>query len=830
MKNKRAMQNRLPPLLLTLRYFVVFLFIPFAHAWAQEGGNDSSSGSSSSSSSSSGQVYGSSGPGGGFNDGSFSTGESSGVPLSNSVMGTYDDRMPRYTSNIWTRNKFTFDNAFQEEDMQYRDADLQSTTSVYGSQPRSPMAHKTTPLFSPLELSEWYHISIQNPSTPEAPGMEQRLSETRSRAGSYSPYIGPLYRGTYNLFRYNSRLNQPTQGDNASTSCKRMVESMSGGRDPYNPEWQRLEMDNCTNQFILQQNARYSNMAHEEQSAIPTLNASSCQPFRMVPPSDGDQEYAADWYYSIAWQKLLSNSSFLARKGKAPKEPNYGSSQGPDSHNIRISDPIPTPTGNFGRTELKDIAATHLQLERIIDPSHPFSPRWDFEDNERSKYSSRTAPYGGNPTNAVRCSNVSPVDIMKWRETRFDLHIMSRINFNIACFINKKKCWTPFRCTASEPCCATRFDGRDKVPTPWCNAGTPNPTLTANQLCQFLAKPVVPVNALKMRDSTDSEIFPRGVPAGYKFSAYFGRNRPYMRCWDTGQECGLPEGTSFEEAMDTDKGSKYAIMGAGREGQSCLLGGSKGRLNVPDPSPITDWMELKLYQVNATRRGLFCLPRNEIVNKYGDTEQLVLNRSGASVQLRVPNPEGGEMNRYTTVPWPKAWRGYVLDPEESRRFPNFGSSGSVSMQTGLDEAKTGDILVFDDSVMRDKGSPREEGDTGRDDAWRMPYVAYVTSNDNDRSREGSGGESGGEDSGSSRSVRVVAFNHGKFPDACGNTQEMFMGESFNLYKGSLPEWVKERLGRVGTHTESCSDPSLSNCVEPRWDDVKRYDIQQDVRN
>ncbi|MBY0354751.1 MAG: hypothetical protein K2Q12_03370 [Rickettsiales bacterium] len=796
--------------------------------------------------SSSGAVYGSSGDGGGFSDGSFRLEGSGAIPALEGVLDGFDDRSPGYLMNTYMRNDFRFQNATQAEDEQYRDAELRTTSSVYGSQSRQPIRHKTTPLMSALDLNEWYHISIQNPSSPEvidpirpsALVMEQRLIETRTRAGEYSPYIGPLYRGTYNLFRYNSRLNQPTQGDALATSCKRMVESENVSNRAESPEWQRLEMDNCTNQFILQQNARYSNMAHEEQSAMPSTGPQSCQPFRMIPPSDEDQEYAADWYYSVAWKKLLTDASFLARDGKAPKEPNYGNSQGPDNHHIRITESIPAPTGNFGRTELKDLATPKLQLERIADPSHPFSPRWDFEKEDRS-YSPSTAAYGGNPTNAVRCMPNQPVDIMKWRETKFDRHITARIAFNIACFINKKKCWTPFRCTASEPCCATKLDGRDKVPTPWCNAGTPDPSMTANKLCQFLAKPVIPVNALKMRDSADTAIYPNGVPAGYKFESYFGKHRPYMRCWDTGQECGLPEGTSFDDAMSRDDGSRWAIMGAGREGQSCLIGGSKGRLGVPNVSPITDWMELKLYQVNAMRRGLFCLPRNDIINKPGDTEQLVLNSGGAAPQMRVPNPADGATDRYQTVPWPKAWRGYVMEPEQQYRFPNFGASGgSVSMQTGLDDAMPGDILVFDKDVMM-SGARRGNG-VGNDNVWRLPYVAYVTETDNATRRnggDGSGGGGGGGGGGTPSDgvtggpefVRVEAHNHGKFPDACGNTTDMFMGESFTMYKDSLPDWIEQRLSAVGNHTNKCVDPALNDCIEPRWSQVKRYKIQEDIR-
>jgi len=844
----KAMQIRLPfrGILHCLLLVAAFMHpLPLA---AQDGDGGGGGGVDTTPTGSQRPAYGTSGPGGAFDDGSFNAnipgigGVGSGV-----LDGRMDPRASLFDSNVRQSRRFLYSGGFREEDRRYRDDDLQGTNDVYGSQANRPIPHKSTPLISPLKLSEWYYISMQNPSSPEMDAPEDKLLEIRNQAGPDSPYIGPLYRGTYNLFRYNSRLNQPTQGDDRTTTCKRMVESMSAGRDARNPEWQRLEMDNCTNQYILQQNARYSNMIHEQQSEVPGLSPETCQPLTTVPLRPNEEEYAADWYYVVAWEKLLSNSDFLARDGKAKLEPNYGNGPTPHPHKIRITNPIPRPN-TFGWTFLRDLASApasgqNMGYERIMDPSHPFSPRWDFEDNDRDKYSRYTLLYRyGDGMNTVRCSggaggnNTIKVDLMKWREQRFDRHVMSRLAFNIMTYplrCGPVRCWRLWRCDRVGFCCSTEWDRADVVRTSWCNfraGGDSN--LTMRQLCEATAKPVVPVNVLKMRKA-DSTNFPKGVPAGYRYKDYFGKNRPYMRCWDTGQECGLEDGTSFEEAMQSDEGSEYAIMGAGREGrdgksESCLMGGSEGRLNVPTVSPITDWMELKLYQVNAMRRGLFCLPRNEIVNKYGDSEQLVLNMSGAAVQMRVPNPEDGQMNRYTTVPWPKAWRGYVQDVEPSRRFPFFGG-GSPSLSTGLDEARPGEVLVFDEEVVM-SGSPRNEGATTDDRTWRLPFVAYVTAANNEYSRTSGGdGSAGGGSSDTQDFVRVVAHNHGKFPDACGNTQDMYMGESFTMYKDELPNYIKQRLDRVGHHTTSCADPAMNDCVESQWSRVKRYNIQEDVR-
>jgi hypothetical protein len=827
-----AMQNSFSPRGVLLRIVLVAALAHPLPLYAQDSGGD---GGGDTRTGSQGPAYGSSGAGGEFDDGSLNANVPAPDVTTGGVLnGDVDPRTSLFDSNVRNSRSFLFLGGWNQEDMSYRNDSLITTQRVYGSQPSEAMPHKTTKLFSPLNLNEWYLISMQNPSEPE--NGEEKLTEIRNQAGTYSPYIGPLYRGTYNLFKYNSRLNQPTQAGDRETTCKLMVESQSLGRDAYNPEWQRLEMDNCTNQYILQQSSRYTNMLHEEQSAIPGYSADKCQPLEMVPTLPNEEEYAADWYYVIAWEKLLSNSAYLARAGKAKLEPNYGSNLTDQNHKIRITDPIARPNG-FGWTFLRDLASAplsgqNMKFERILDPSHPFSPRWDFEDNERDKYSRYTLLYAyGDGRNTVRCSggplgaSTIKVDIMKWRERRFHRHVTARLAFNIITYplrCGKIRCWRLWGCTSRGYCCSTEWDRRDVVPTSWCNLGTGNSGLTMGQLCESLAKPVVPVNALKMRDAEDESNFPEGVPPGYRFDSYFKNHRPYMRCWDTGQECGLPQGTPYPAAMFMENGSTYAIMGAGREGQSCLIGGSEGRLDVPSPSPITDWMELKLYQVNSMRRGLFCLPRNELTNKYGDTEQVVLNMSGAAVQIRVPNPEDGEMNRYKTIPWPKAWRGYVMDIDPERRFPNFGGSGAGIEAPGLDNAKPGDILIFDEEVVMAGG---KRGDSKGDDAvWRLPYVAYVTDANTNATREGGAAANESPDM-----VRVVAHNHGKFPDACGNTQDMYMGESFTMYKDALPGFVTERLSKVGEHTDKCVDPSLNDCIEPLWSTVKRYNIHADLR-
>jgi hypothetical protein len=686
----------------------------------------------------------------------------------------------------------------------------------------------------------------------------------------YVPYIGPVYRGEKDEYTYQNRMNQPDETTD-STCLPEHVAPVTGPRDPYSPEWQRLEMDSCSNQYILGQNALYSNTAFMEQSPQPDFADSYCQPLRVVPMAEEEQEYLASWYYMVAWAKLLYDENYLYRGGLAAAEPFYG----PGGHNIDVTGTeMPVPTENFGTTTLNDLAMPHLQFERIMDPSHPFSPRWDFFYNERDAYSPITAPYvggGADIVDGVRCAGLREdprikTDIMTWRRERFHFYIMQRIGFNIACW-NSRLCrnfiWIPRECTPNEGCCATDYRRDDRVPTLWCG-GEP-----IDDICETVTRAVTPVNVLKMRSAVP-EYFeyaqPRPVPAGlsppydfdpadavsrvpegYSFYEYFGNHRPYMRCWDTGQECGWEPSWSVMEGLLHDIGASFAIVGAGRENgatgpdQRCLMGGSLGRADQPYPAPITSWAELKLYQARAIRQGVFCIPRHEIIFKEGTSEDFVLHETGGSYQRRVPDTTGSDaLPRYKTFSWPYGWRGYVNHPinhpgypYDEYGFPFFDvdrNSSGPFIAVGLDDAKPGEILIYDPFTVM-AGPPRAEGEYDNPEVWRLPYVGYVSETDNFLIRETIR-------KASVRAildpeleyVKVFANNHGKHPDVCGNTDDLYMGQEFTMYKGRLPSWAAGRLDALGRHTQLCVDPSLSSCIEPLWDDIRRYDIRWDQRN
>ena len=430
-------------------------------------------------------------------------------------------------------------------------------------------------------------------------------------------------------------------------------------------------------------------------------------------------------------------------------------------------------------------------------------------------------------------ANRIAVDMMDFRlqhkfyGSNFHYWVMKRIAGNyLAKYIKiyNQSLWDYFNCTADKPCCSTVYDIKDKLPEPLRTMMCGQPRI--KDMCRYMARPVASVNLLKMRNATDFTVYPDNdgngfpdVPDGYKFSTYFGNHRPYMRCWDTGSECGS---ASSSPDWNDDTGAEYAILGAGREGQSCKIGGDGNIDFLPPsdflfnkPNPILDWMELKLYQVTAQRRlGLKCLPRHEESFKIGHGEHFVLNKAGLEVPLPITVPDPQDPTKTITksinTTWPWSWRGYAIDPVEKDRFPNFGATALPATQEGLDNAVQGEILIFDEKVVGKK---------------RLPYVGIVT----DQNNIGSNDQATDDTS----FVTIYSLNHGKFPNACANTDRLFTGTKLTMWKKKLPSDVDTMLNDLGATTgkatKECDDPALANCIEPLWGKVKRYRLSDDKR-
>lgn len=775
------------------------------------------------------------------------------LPLDlNSLVGA----LTNILGNMFNLN-WLFGGSALTEDYGYRNEELMGLENVWGPQPSEPMPHKRTANVSPqVDFSPWYLTNLQMPKTADP---KARVSpELEAMVGKYAPYVGAAYRGENDVLLFRQRINQAGEGTSIVT-CERNIKPVGADPDPYDPAWARLEIDNCANQYILN-HARFPMVVHEEAGAYRYINETACQTMRLMPlTAEEKEDYDPSRYLAEAWKRLFIDAKhrMADRPGPSPAEPDYasvGTHEHKGKFNLEISkamaipdctetDPEAAVEKCFGKIKINELI--EKVPERIYDPSHPFSPRWDFEMSEREKYSPKTVLYdqlGAAGLYSVRCAGSAvpwrapgsiPVDIMNFRlEKKFNgsnFHYWThrRIKGNIAAMTvlyiydgsNLETWWDYFNCSADEPCCSTAYDVDDTLPEPFRTMLCGQPTY--EDMCTYMSKPVAPLNVLKMRDATDTTVYPEGVPDGYKFSTYFGKHRPYMRCWDTGSECGSD---TISPDLSSTTGANYALMGAGREEQSCTIGGDGDRdtrtpfmsaTRSDKANPIADWMELKLYQANALRTlGLKCLPRHEETLKIGEGEHFILYKTGVEMPQQVEIPDasapGGKITRTSQYVWPWGWRGYVSDPKPEWRFPNFGSGGSATMQAaGLDNAEPGDILVYDQDVVKN----------------RNPYLALVSEANTLATNKNATPEN--------TKISAYSINHGKFPDACGNTDRLFMGSRLEMYKTTLPGDFQAMLDTLQASApvknNTCDDPALSNCVENNWAKVKRYRISEDKR-
>lgn len=316
-----------------------------------------------------------------------------------------------------------------------------------------------------------------------------------------------------------------------------------------------------------------------------------------------------------------------------------------------------------------------------------------------------------------------------------------------------------------------------------------------------------------------------GAPEGYTFHEHFRNHRPYMRWWDTGAESGhiLKETT----AADSAAGSLDALVGVGIEKNNCGIGGW-GRPQDLDGN--TSWLELKLYQARSQHmNGLRCIARYEKVFKRGASEDYAHRLAGGNFDTSVT---GTASSGSVSLNFPLGWRGYASENDTRYRFPymlsypQYDLSAHDAVTLGLDGALPGDIIVYDKDVTDDK---------------RLQHVAYVLRADNAamRSRTGSQGESPltakrffppptrGE---MIPSVTVLDYNHGRYPDACGNTNWWAVGPERKIYKGDIPENMKSMARRQGVTDVTCGNPDLTACAEPLWGSIKVYRPRAHVRN
>lgn len=333
----------------------------------------------------------------------------------------------------------TADRFYTNCDMQYKETELMcDKKTVTASCPTQPMPMKSTEKKSLIkDFSPYLFAYARDP-------------DDKSR-----PYTGTYYRGTKgNASQVFGLFGKPAAGAKRTNACVPQLQFPSSFKSvEEQAKMVRLELDNCTNQYILngaisplqKENATLLSNEDPANAAATISLATHCQPIKTV--KTDKNEYFASEYIKAAWIKLLKDPTYRKNK-KAKLEPHL-----PDG--IKITNPI-EPPANFPDVRLSMIGA--IEYEEINDPSHPFSPRWDFEDNERDKYSPKTKDYGGDEKNGVFCAGdktktITKVDILSFREAslKFDDKIMKRIDFNKNCQKN----------TAGQafPCCKVKRNG-----------------------------------------------------------------------------------------------------------------------------------------------------------------------------------------------------------------------------------------------------------------------------------------------------------------------------------------------------------------------------------
>lgn len=321
----------------------------------------------------------------------------------------------------------------------------------------------------------------------------------------YTPYLyamprdkknaGAEYNGLYYVGTPSDKSKtEALVGDSAGGTVKRIAACTNQIKMSSNPRnasedavLQRLKLDNCANQYILY-NAIYpftkenTKLVNNQGGGVdPISMKTECQPLRLMKEVDND-DYSPAEYLEIAWRKSLVDASY--RKNKLPELPGFLATivnvvknfievpdvakvltDPPEPHlpkGVEIVNPIPSPvfTDEKGNKSFPPVRLSHLAAvpyEEIIDPTHPYSPRWDFVFNEREFYSPMTKAYMQKTKNAVFCAGVKEakadtkdakkedlevkVDVLSFRKKKFEDKIYRRIAYNTLCKLDEKAPW-----------------------------------------------------------------------------------------------------------------------------------------------------------------------------------------------------------------------------------------------------------------------------------------------------------------------------------------------------------------------------------------------------
>jgi hypothetical protein len=372
-------------------------------------------------------------------------------------------------------------------DMRYRDSlitcDMDPETDTLGTRPvcpSKPMPMLSTPRKSYIgSYSNFVYIYPRDPDNKALPYSGWLASGTPGDASRTFQLFGNTAPGSRRLAACTAQIKAP--------------------EDPDTPnEWARLirlQIDNCTNQYIL--NAAlypFQKEAHENTRALsledpddPLARVSlrtECQPLKTF--QESENEYSATNYLRGAWTKTMVNADYRMVTPDHIKcipctDPNVPCDREPHlpcaakgasgvanhgDQGLRLENGLPTPEP-FPDVTLSNIGA--IEYEEIVDPTHPFSPRWDFLVTDRD-YSNPSMRYLGlkdakqlitlvaiqraigiytSPQNAIFCAGVKSassesdpkvkadkevqVDVLEFRRSKFEKALFRRVSFNVLC-------------------------------------------------------------------------------------------------------------------------------------------------------------------------------------------------------------------------------------------------------------------------------------------------------------------------------------------------------------------------------------------------------------
>ncbi len=332
------------------------------------------------------------------------------------------------------------------------------------------------------------------PACPKKP-MPMIDTPNKSFIADYTPFLWTFPRDKDDPSKpYDGPYALGTPGDtsrtfqifgNTAPDTKRLASCTAQIRVPTDPttngDWAkliRLQVDNCTNQYLVRA-AMYpvqkeaTKLLSMDDPAHPSkvLNlAGECQPLNNF--SEGENEYDAGHYLEIAWKKTMQDPKYRAttpgslscvqcRAGlqACDKEPHLPCQ-------TTLDNPLPPPSP-VPEVRLSSISKVHY--ENINDPTHPFSPRWDFLLNDRDYgnldpgqlavlspsavvINTALGIYMTSKTNSVYCAGVKNadsesnaskkddatvrVDVLTFRKPPFEKALQKRTLYNSLCFEN----------------------------------------------------------------------------------------------------------------------------------------------------------------------------------------------------------------------------------------------------------------------------------------------------------------------------------------------------------------------------------------------------------